>query len=167
MQQTERKQFAAAQNNGDFTRIETRSGATVYAADPLGPTYVLPPDASEKSLGLALLDCLSHSRFLPYEENRGFFDDRETRKRQQDEWISGLMTQYKYKSRRALFSGMDLCTVEKYDGKIHILPHCHVRSEIWDRRTTYGIEDIVITDTSSPSEVGKALGLAFARCITE
>src|SRR5690242_18559881 len=114
--------------------ILTRSGGDDSAlSDPLGPKHLLPKDASEEAIGLALIDCLSHSRFLPYEENLAFYD-LDARLAQDDEWVRFLMEKYKCKSKRALFSGMDTCSVEQFDAKIIIQPNCHVGPLIWVRR---------------------------------
>ncbi|HVM60158.1 MAG TPA: contact-dependent growth inhibition system immunity protein [Verrucomicrobiae bacterium] len=167
MKQAQQKQFAHASGNLDFIHIQTASGENMSVADPLGTTHMLAPDASDEVIGAALLDCLSHSRFLPYEENRGFYDDMEASERRIDEWVKATMKQYKYRSRRALFFGVDVCTVEKYGGNIVIEPSCHVRSEFWVRRKTDAFEDVIIPDSSLPNEIGKALRVAFSRCTGE
>lgn len=167
MHKSAKKQFGAVHSNGDFMSIETFSSAVSYAFDPQGRVHLLTWDAPDEAIGLALLDCLSFSRYLPYEENRAFYDDIGARKRQRDEWSKVLMEKFEFRSRRALYSGTDLCTVESYDGEIHLMPHCHVKSEVWVRRKSDEFEDVVVRSSSSPSEIGKAVRLAISRCSTE
>jgi len=161
-----KKQFSAIYDNGDFIYIATYSGDSSSMRDPLGPEYYLAANATKEEIGAALMDCLSHSRFLPHEENESFYD-LDARNFSVEAWIRFMMEKYKYKSKRALLSGMDVCSVEQFDGKIVIGPRCHVAPLIWVRRTTDQFEDVVIPDTSSPGEIGMAVKLGISRCTTE
>jgi hypothetical protein len=164
--QTIKKQFSAIQSNGDFICMNTLSGASSALTDPLGKEHLLSDDATDEAIGLALSDCLAHSRFLPYEEHKEFYDLK-ARRAKREEWIKAMMKEFSYRSKRALLSGMAVCNAEKFSGKIVFMPSCHVKLEAWIRRTTDDFDDVEILDTSSAAEIGKAIKVALSRCTTE
>src|SRR5688500_7021684 len=64
MNEMTRRAWACAICNADFICIETFSGYVSGRRDPKGKQHLLPPDASDEILGLAILDALEHSRFV-------------------------------------------------------------------------------------------------------
>jgi hypothetical protein len=160
------KQFSLVSDNGDFICVRTLSGFIDQKADLLGKAHLLPPNAPLGAIGSALLECLSHSRSFPNEEDRSFYED-DAAERWGGEWLGVLMEKYKYTSRRSLFSRMDVCHVESYEGKIHILPQCHIESEVWVRRKSDAFKDVIVPANDSPKKIGKAIRLALSRCTTE
>lgn len=54
--------------NCEFICVETYSGYSVPTYDPDGVQHFLIPDVGDEVLGCALLDALSHSRFITPEK---------------------------------------------------------------------------------------------------
>jgi hypothetical protein len=160
---TQQGKQAAAWCNEEFILVETYSGHGRMGFDAQGAHHALPPDASDESVGSAILDALSRSRFLTAEEAAPFFE----LKRIADEYsksTQSFMTRYGYKTKRRLFAHMKSCGIQLVGNNITIRPTNHERLEGWGRDRDDGIEDIVIAAASHVSEVGAALRLAFARC---
>lgn len=168
--------WASAFFNGDFYSIETYSGFRGGThGDYKGVEHRLPPDACDQELGLAVLDAMSHSRWVLGIPREGSiypsgveFDkdlyDRELNMERGKKWIADLMVQYGYKTKRALFKNMRSCSIDRYGDSIKITPMHHEKLEAWGREKDDGIENVVIPADSSPLEIGAALRLAFSRC---
>jgi hypothetical protein len=165
MNEIVRTEWASAWNNGDWYYIYTRSGfAGGNSIDPQVEPHLLPPDASDIDLGLALLASLAHSRFLPKDEALQFLR-RDLLAARYEEFVKSLMARCGYKTRRALFKNMNNCWVDRREGIITIKPTNHNKLEGWGRTKNDGIEDVVISADRSAAEIGAALRLAFSRCI--
>ncbi len=149
--------------NGDFFFISTYSGYRMLGRDPKGAQHYLEPDASDETLGAAVLDALDRSRFLSIEEADDFFNLKRSQERY-EEWKRSVMQRYGYKTKRALFKDMASCDIQMAGGNITLVPTNHDRLEGWGREKGDGIEDVVITEGSSAAEVGAALRVAFSRC---
>jgi hypothetical protein len=157
-------QRAGALSNGDFVLIESYSGYRISAVDPQGAQHLLPPDASDESLGTALLDALDRSRFLTLDEARAFFDLKRIEE-QRAGWTESLMTHCGYKTKRSLFRNMMNCGIVKVGDSITLEPMIHDKLQAWrGHRPEDDIDDVVIPAASSPSEIGAALRLALSRC---
>jgi len=154
---------AAALFNGDFILVETYSGHRSSRFDPHGAQHLLAPEAGDETLGAAILDALSRSRFLPLEDARPFLDPQRVRQ-EYAAWTQSLMTRYRYKTKRALFGDMIRCGIQMAADIITIKPARHDRLEGWGRTLGDGIEDVVIPDGSTAADVGAALRLGFSRC---
>lgn len=165
MDEVKEKKWASALWNGDFYLIETWSGYRASGRDPKGKQHTLEPSASVEALGAALLDALSHSRFLALTEIDEFFDYR-TGAKIYEAWVEALIERHGYKSRRALFKNMACCNIRVMvgDGEMSISPSRHEKLEAWGREKDDGIEDVSIPADSSEAAVGEALRLAFSRC---
>lgn len=159
-----RKQWASAKNNGDFICIETYSGRGSTVRDPAGKQVLLAPDASDDTLGAAVLDALAASRLLSLEEIGSLFELTAVKERH-DEWVAALMKKYGYKARRALLKNMRSCDIECRGGEIILIPTRHERLEGWGREKDDGIQNISVPALSSSAAVGAALRLAFERCL--
>lgn len=59
---------------------------------------------------------------------------------------------------------MRLCILVRKNEMITIIPNHHVKLEAWDGEGLIEADNVVIPSTSSMSEVGVALRLAFSRC---
>lgn len=161
---TERKRACAhALFNGDFFCIETFSGFGTMRRDPAGKQHLLPRDASDDALGVALLDALNHSRTVNPANFPDFFNFERT-KEQYSKWVEALIKHYGYKSRHALFKHMKNCNVELQGNNITIKPMRHKKLEGWGREKDDGINDLEISIGISNQEIGKTLKLAFDRC---
>ncbi|WP_035061424.1 contact-dependent growth inhibition system immunity protein [Andreprevotia chitinilytica] len=159
-----KKQWAAVYRNDEFIHIETHSGYRGGLPDPDGKRFLLSPDVADEELGTAVLSALANSRFLPPREHEAFFDMRGRVVPQYEVWVSELMARYGYKTKRALFKNMANCGIEVCEGQLKISPTHHEKLEAWSREKNDGIEDVLISSTSSVVEVGAALRLALSRC---
>jgi hypothetical protein len=167
MNEVMKASWASARATRDFICIDTCSGYRATATDPKGKQHLLPPDVSDQDLGVAVLDALANSRFVPPleqpEEDLDLFDVARIEHRY-SEWAKHLMETYGYKTKRALFSEMKHCNLELRQGTITICPTHHRSLEAWGGG---GIseENYVRTSSDSPPEgIGAALRLAFTRC---
>jgi CDI immunity protein len=164
MSEVTKRNCAAAFYNGHFFCIHTMSGYRSMGRDPQGKEHFLSQEATDVSLGDAVTDALAHSRFLTLEQAAGFFD-YELGKRQHAEWVESLMKRFAYKSRRALFKDMQHCSVESKGGHLLIVPMRHEKLESWGREKHDSIENVSVPSVSPPEGIGKALRLAFSRCV--
>jgi hypothetical protein len=151
---------AAVDFNGDFMLVQTYSGYRSTRFDPEGARHLLCPDASDESVGAAVMDALSLSRFLPLEEVSAFFDWRLIEKEYAAQ-TQFVMACYGYKTKRALFRNMVHLSVRRTDDIITITPSIHDQLEGWEGKTD---EDIAISADSAPADVGAAVRLALSRC---
>jgi len=115
MNEVKEQRWASTYWNGDFYLIETWSGYRGSGRDLSGKQHTLGPEASADELGVALLDALSHSRFLELDELDKFFDYNKGQ-REYEAWIQALIERHGYKSKRALFKSMANCGVRVADG---------------------------------------------------
>ena len=164
MNEVTKRNCAAAFYNGHFFCVHTMSGYRSMGRDPQGKEHFLSPDATDLALGDAVSDSLVHSRILTLEQTADFFD-YERGKKQYAEWVENLMNRFGYKTRKALFRDMHHCTIESQQGRLLIVPKHHEKLEGWSREKDDGIENVSIPSDSSPEDIGKALRLAFGRCL--
>ncbi|WP_035061423.1 contact-dependent growth inhibition system immunity protein [Andreprevotia chitinilytica] len=164
MNEVVRSAWSNATCNGDFVCVETWSGYRSSMRDPQGKQYLLSPDISVQELGAALLDALAHSRFVLPAEDLNLYDYKQGIERNAT-WIADLMTRYGYKTKRALFKDMKSCNVRSQGGVITIRPSKHEKLESWSGDGISEGDYVVLPANSSAEEVGKALQLAFSRCI--
>ncbi|MDI3359364.1 contact-dependent growth inhibition system immunity protein [Lelliottia sp. V89_10] len=148
----------------DFLLIETQSGLGMVATDPLFPAHLLPPSSSDEIIGQTILQALSDSRTLTDLADRIALFDLEKGKEQYAAWVAMLMSQYGYKTKRALFKNMKNCSIHCVNGIITISPSRHEKLEAWGRTKGDGIEDVVLSVDSTPEEIGAGLRLALSRC---
>ncbi|NTY41117.1 contact-dependent growth inhibition system immunity protein [Burkholderia diffusa] len=160
----QKKRWVSVFENLEFTQIETQSGYRGGLPDPLGKRIRLTNSATDEDLGDAVLAALTASRFLHPHEHREFFDIRGRVVPQYEEWVSSVISEYGYKSRRALFKDMKSCDIEEHDGIVTMRPSHHEKLEAWSDE---GITEdclVRVSTVSSPSDVGAALRLALSRC---
>lgn len=142
------RRSAAAYRHPLFICIDTWSGYRSTAFDPQGVEHLLRPDDDESSLGLALNDALSKSRFASLVEgNWGDFFKLERIQRDYALWVQRLMDRYGLKTKRALFKDLDYCSVDLVDGVIHIKPKCHVKMEGWEQPSSGPLEFTTSADS--------------------
>lgn len=160
----QKKRWVSVFENREFTQIETQSGYRGGLPDPLGKRIRLTNPTTDEELGDAVLTALAASRFLHPNEHREFFDIRGRVVPQYEEWISGVISEYGYKSRRALFKDMKSCDIVEHDGVVTMRPTHHEKLEAW---SDDGITEeclVRVSTISPPSDVGAALRLALSRC---
>jgi hypothetical protein len=155
--------WSHALTNGDFICVETYSGYRSSIRDPSGPQHLLQPSAGDDEVGLAILDCLSHSRFVTPREDAALFD-YELGKQRYSRWVGTIMTKYRYTTKRALFKNMKSCGIECCDGLITIRPSHHDKLEGWSGEGIRKEDYAIIRWGSNPVAIGAALRLAFDRC---
>jgi hypothetical protein len=176
MSDVSRGTWASAVTNGDFICVETYSGYRGGShRDPAGRQYLLRQEEDDQKLGEALIGALGCSRFVlavprvgstyppALEFDESLYDYKRGIERYAI-WTRSLMDHYGYRTKRELFKNMKRCDVEERGGVITIAPNHHEKLEAWGRDQGDGIEDVVIEASSSPSEIGAALRLAFSRC---
>ncbi|MBS0271758.1 MAG: CdiI family contact-dependent growth inhibition immunity protein [Proteobacteria bacterium] len=156
------KPQAGASDNGDFISVETYSSYSLAIGDPTVTEYLLSPEASDEELGCAVLGSLRQSRFLSFEEE-GYLLENATSNYKL--WVEKLMTTYGYKTKRALFKNMKSCGVECKDNIITIRPSNHEKLEGWSGDGISQEDYVKVPSDSPPAEIGRALRLAFSRCI--
>lgn len=59
---------------------------------------------------------------------------------------------------------MKNCGIHCFNGVITISPTRHEKLEGWGREKGDGIEDVILSVDSSPTEIGAGLRLALSRC---
>lgn len=156
--------WADANMNDELITVATWSGYRMQAGDPSGAQHDFLVDVSDESIGAAILDCLSRSRFLETEESRAALFDFEAGQRNYLAWIERLMLFGGYKARRALFKQMARCGIEQSDDTITIRPTHHEKLEGWSGKG-FTETDYVVISTSAPlAAIGAALREAFRRC---
>jgi len=164
MDKLKKESWGSAKYNDDFILIETWSGYRLTARDTKGAQHFLPIDEDNKTLGLAVLDALKHSRFLEKTHERDEFFDPEKRKLAYAEWVKNIMHKYGYKTKRAAFKNMHSCGITMCENKMIISPLHHEKLEGWSSSKGDNLEDVYLSANDSPEAIGKALRLAFSRC---
>lgn len=167
--------WANVKLNKELLCIQTYSGYGSSRADHNGVMHLLPPDAADVVVGEALLDALSKSRFVLPEPRKDVwihpeatFDselyDFNSMMRRYKDWVAGLMTQYGYKTKKALFKDMKSCNVESKLETLEMTPSHHEKLEAWSGDGFSEADNIIISASSSPEKIGAALRLALSRC---
>jgi hypothetical protein len=164
MDEPGKRAWAGAYQNPKIVWICTDSGYRGSAYDPQGKEAVLPVDADNQALGVALLEASESSRFLSLDEVPTFFDYRiatpiyEAR-------IRSLVASQRYRNKIALFNRMKYCSITLFKGMIEILPTIHEGSDSWSFKKRDGIEETLIAADRPPAEIGTALRYGFSRCV--
>ena len=171
MSEVTRGYWAAVLCNKDFICVDTYSGYRGGTnRDPKGKQNLLPADASDITLGEAVLDALAHSRWvLParregssYPEGVEFDMAICDFKVNYPAWVNSLMERYGYKTKQALFKGARHVSIERKNDALTFYPSHHAKLEMWE-----GISEearVIIPAVSAPEEIGRALRLALSRC---
>lgn len=156
------KATAEATFNNDFIGVIAYSGYSMIFADPKAEEYLLHPSISDEELGEAILLAIKQSRFLSIAEAKEL---RSNAPQNYLNWIQKIMTLYGYKTKRALFKNMKSCGISSHEGIITIRPSHHAKLEAWDGDGISEADYVKVPVDSPPAEIGKALRLAFSRCI--
>jgi len=164
MNNVKERKWANAYRNQHFICIHTCSGYRASVFDPSGRQSLMSIDVDDKTLGTAVLESLTASRFLAVDQV-GIFFDRKLVAENYDNWTKDLIVTYRYKSKTALFKKMILCNIEMDDHSIVIRPTRHEKLETWGKDNADNILDVLIAVESPPEEIGEALRLGFSRCV--
>jgi len=158
-----RKKWASIYANEKLICVETCSGLRMTARDPDGKFILLSIGASPEGIGDGVKDALSASRVLSPAE-LGLFFDVSAVKQRYEEWVSLLLKEFDYESRRALFKEMKHCQVECVEGVITIMPTHHEKIEAWSGKGLDESSYVMVPENASSNEVGEAVLLAISRC---
>jgi hypothetical protein len=168
--------WASVLFNSDFICIETQSGyRSGEITDHKGLQIFLKPDATNEAIGLAVLDAMAKSRWvLPaprpefdihpsVEYDLDLFDYKLSALRYAA-WVKTMMERFGYKTKRALFKGLEHCLISSQSGVIAITPMRRMGSEGWKGLGPNNAGVLEISAESTPAEIGAALRVAFSRC---
>jgi hypothetical protein len=154
--------WASVKKTKDFLAINTSSGLGMISRDYLFPTHLLSPDVDNEIIGQIVLQALSNSRTLSCAEDRADLFDPEKSKERHENWIKMLMKNYNIKTKKALFTGMKSSTIHLINDTINISISKRMRLQAWGG---IGKDDIAVSLSSTPEEIGKALKSALSQCI--
>jgi hypothetical protein len=157
------KKWTSAYSSHRFYCLVTHSGYRSSAIDLDGENILLPPDCSDGELGNALSKALAASRMFSLKDYGPFFDANAVVARHK-QWVADLMRRYQLKTKKALFTDMNLCNVTQEGGMISISPNVHDRLEGWGRRKSMNLPTITVAANANASEIGAALRGAFSYC---
>jgi len=153
---------ASAYMNEKFILILTRYGCPLGGYDYDSPIHLFSSDIkNDEYLGQALLTAIQSSRQVPL---KGFSEIYSAMAdKQYDNFFSDIMKKFEYKTKHALFKKMRLVFIDGIDGNIKLSPSRHVKLQAWE-----GLDDesksIIFPYSTSATEAGAALRLAFERC---
>ncbi len=162
MNEVEKKRGAAIYATDRFVCVQTSSGYRQMGRDPDAKLLFLDAEPSATALGSALQEALGASRFLSSEESKALLR-REAVAQRYEDWVSHLMRQFGYATRRDLFKGMKHCLVRCNYETITIGPSIHDQLEGWGG--TGKENDVHVSSAASADELGRAVLLALSRCI--
>ncbi|MEP6930603.1 MAG: contact-dependent growth inhibition system immunity protein [Flavobacterium sp.] len=160
----EKRSWVYVKSNDDFIFIETYSGYWNCLPDPSGESFMLSHSSSNEEVGEAVLRGVSASRIINPKHDPEFFDVMGRVVPQYNSWISEVMSQFGYKTKRAMFKDMKNCAIELVKNTVMIQPSHHEKLEAWSGKGITESDYVVIPSNSSPVEVGAALRLAISRC---
>ncbi|MGD1016638.1 MAG: contact-dependent growth inhibition system immunity protein [Roseiarcus sp.] len=155
------RQCADVHQTERFVSLEPLSGYRMIQREDQGYVIYLPRDATDETLGRALLECLDKSRFIwPLDEPEFFESERYVRCYRN--WQKDFMRRYGYKTKRDAYKNMDWCRAKRSEGEISIQPHKRDKPEYW--RDLSPDSNVVIAATTDAAAAGAALRLALDRC---
>jgi len=163
--------WAEVFENESFICVETWSG---YRGgdyrDFKGKQNLLATTVDNSMLGLAVIDALTHSRWVLGSPREGnvYPSDIEfdaslcNYKENYSIWVDSLMKRYGYKTKRDLLKNMKNVSVEKRGEMLTFSPMDHTGLDLWEVPDKG--EKIEISVASTPEEIGGTLRLALGRC---
>lgn len=158
------RKWASAYANTKVLAIDTCSGYRGTVGDPAGAHYDFSPGVTDEELGVAVLDCLMHSRFLDTPELRAELFHPDAVAHYYATWIERLMQFGGFKTKRALLKDMQCCEIEQDGYALTIEPTHHEKLEGWSGEGFTDTDYVVISVREPPEVIGAALREAFRRC---
>jgi hypothetical protein len=153
-------QWARINRTERFISVRPLSGYRIIQPEDDGYVIYLTRDASDETLGQAMLEALARSRFIfPPDPN---FSEAERYLRCIRNWQNDFMQRYGYKTKRDAYKNMDWCEVARSEGKISIKPHQRIKPERF--RWLPPERTVIVPVTDDPDAAGAALRLALDRC---
>jgi CDI immunity protein len=155
-------QWAAIHATEKFFIVTPLSGYRRHLPEDELYSIYLEPGAPEATLGQAVLEALSKSRFIHPHSDRGFFH-RDRIHAADKRWHEEFMRRYRYKTKRDAYKNMRYCLAERCEGNISIQPHKRDAKPTlwWDLPPE---KTVVIPETNDPGVVGAAARLALDHC---
>jgi len=152
-------QNASVMFNGAFFAAQAQSGRGLLHSDPHAFSRILPGNAEPESIGSAIREALSASRFLTAAEARHFFSMAQAAS---DQFLQELCTAAGVDSKAKLFKGMRLCHVALRGDTIKFSPTARVKREAWEG---LGAESEMFCSSSASNQViSSVLNAALAQC---
>lgn len=149
--------------NGRAFAISTRSGYRSSAIDENGLRCFLPPNASNKKVGQALLDAIATSRIIPETEFKVFFDWRDTDRRFKD-WENAQCDYFGVKNIQSVNKNMMRCRAEVRAGHLILEAFIHVSTSVWKYFAQQAAHTLSLPLNSPPELVGAAIREAIRLC---
>ena len=143
--------------------IVTRSGNVMTALDDQGARHFLPRDASNRSLGEALLACLAASRVIDPDDWKAFFDWRDADRRYKV-YLSWQMKIAEVKTQVALYRNMMECAIHVKQDMIVVDSCHHEQVKEWLYPKNLNESAVRIPFAGTAPEIGAALREAMNRC---
>ena len=127
------------------------------------PIYCLEKETSDESLGKLVSFSFNQCRVInPYEDD--FFYNKERMEKDYKKCINELLAKYQFKNKKALFLRMMTCSLRRNHGEILIKPMLHKKLELWTRDGFTDDDNIILPQTASNEELGKAVKEGMSRC---
>ncbi|BBV04978.1 MULTISPECIES: contact-dependent growth inhibition system immunity protein [Providencia] len=149
--------------NERFYFIFVLSGYHFFVRDNETPVYCLEKNTAEEKLGEMLKLALSQCRIIDPYENSDFFD-RKRIDEDYKEWVGDVLIKCKFKSIKSLFLNMMSCSIKRINGNIILQPSLHKKLKDWTRDGYSDDDDIILPDTVTNAELGKAIKEVLSRC---
>lgn len=162
-----RESYSVAANQFQkFYLIESKVKYSGAIVDPEGVRHVLPPDATAEQLGVAILDALGHSRFIPpsHPDFSKYFEKRSL-VRAGDEYDVELMRLAGVRSKIGVYRGSKgvNVTLEVDHGEINIYASSRrTGSSFWSNK-----DDVVGQETVPATASAVDLGEAYLRALAK
>lgn len=155
---------AEASFNGNFIQLVTFSIGMLDYAEPDAPPHYLPPDVDDAALGHTLRLALKASKRVSVDEFQKMFHSGVIQQRSKDR-EAWAMKHYGYKTKRAMYKNMDICSIEIANGQIMIQPtHMKAADGSYTVKTDTGPFPLYVAETVSDAELGAALREGFKHC---
>jgi len=154
---------AEASYNGDYFRITTFSIGMLDYAEPGASPHYLAPDVGDNTLGQTLRLALSASKHASMEEFQKIFHSSVIQQlgKEREAWA---MKQYGYKTKRAMYKNMAICSIKMRDGQIDIQPTHMKAVDSYTVKNDTGPFPLYVSESATDAELGAALREGFKRC---
>jgi hypothetical protein len=150
--------------NNDFYEFATIDQGMINIGSLDVETLILPPDATDISLGIALRQALKDSKEIPFADFQKIWKAQDMNKRDADR-VDNLINKFGYKNKSKLYKNMRCCWVSVKNGMIQIQPTRHKSIDSYAGISADGSEIIYLSESVSDAELGISVREGFKRCI--
>lgn len=173
MNDVEKRPSAVILGGKDFILVHTLSGYRSMRWDPLGKKILLHGGAEDHLIGEALLRALDARRLVLAAPRHDVwihpdvtFDkdlyDLKLNGQYYEACIDDVVRQLGYKNKRALFKSISSCHAERIREQIVVSPSVQEKLDAWAALPED--QNVVLSATSTPTEIGAGVRLAISRC---